>query len=127
VNAPIPKFNARQVQSFPRTQLAADGYLALNVVAQDALDDELHQPVIEEQAVARLHGLGQLREAHRNALGVSDHVFAGKCGTCLPAATEPAPARSLPTRIFGPGRSAMMATRRPVAFAAARMRVMRSA
>ena len=33
----------------------------------------------------------------------------------------------LPTRILGPGRSAMMATRRPVAFSAARMRAMRSA
>jgi hypothetical protein len=33
----------------------------------------------------------------------------------------------LPTRIFGPGRSAMMATRWPVAVAAARMRAMWSA
>ena len=33
----------------------------------------------------------------------------------------------LPTRILGPGRSAMMTTRRPVTCSAARMRAMRSA
>ena len=51
-------------------------------------------------------------------------------GALQQAPVNGAPAGSTPNwpiRILGPGRSAMMATRRPVAFSAARMRAIRSA
>ena len=47
------EIDARQVEPLARTQLAADGDRALHVVARDALDDELHQAVVEEEPVAR--------------------------------------------------------------------------
>ena len=69
------EIDAGQVQSLARTQLAADGDRAIHVVARDALDDELHETVVEKEAVARLHHARQRLEAHRDALRIADDVF----------------------------------------------------
>ena len=60
--------NARQIEALPGSQFAADRDFALNIVARHALDDQLHQAVVEEEPVARLHDLGQPIEAHRDPL-----------------------------------------------------------
>src|SRR4051794_5017040 len=44
--------DARQVQSLARTQLAANGDCAMHVIACDAVDHQLHQSVIQKEAVA---------------------------------------------------------------------------
>ena len=75
VKALMPEIDPRQVQSFARTQLAADRDGAMHVVAFDALDDELHKAVVEEEAVAGFHHARQRFEAHRNAMRVADNVF----------------------------------------------------
>ena len=62
------EIDARQVEALPGTQLAADRDFALDIVARHALDDQLHQAVVEEEPVARLHDLGQPIEAHRDPL-----------------------------------------------------------
>ena len=62
------EIDARQVEALPGTQLAADRDLAVDIVARHALDDQLHQAVVEEEPVARLHDLGQPLEAHRDPL-----------------------------------------------------------
>ena len=62
------EIDARQVEALPGTQLAADRDFAVHVVACHALDDELHQAVVEEEPVARLHDPGQPLEAHRDTL-----------------------------------------------------------
>ena len=67
--------DARQVEPLARAQLAADRDPAVHVVARDALDDQLHQAVVEEEPVARLHHLRQRLEAHRDALRVADDVL----------------------------------------------------
>ena len=117
------ELDARQIQPFARTQLAADRDDALHIVALDALDDELHEAVVEKEPVARFHHARQRLEAHRDALRVADDVFIRQRETCRPARAGSVPASIFPSRIFGPGRSAMIATRRPVARSAARMRV----
>ena len=45
--------DARKVEAFPGSQLAADGDRAPHVAARHLFDDELHQAVIEEEPVAR--------------------------------------------------------------------------
>ena len=69
------EINSGKIQSFARTQLAADRDRALNVVARDAIDHELHEPVVQVKAIARLHHARQVGEAHRNAPRISDDVF----------------------------------------------------
>ena len=70
--------DARQVEALPGAQFAADGDLAVDVVARDALDDQLHEAVVEKQPVARFHHPGQRLEAHRNPPRVADDVLAGQ-------------------------------------------------
>ena len=72
------EIDARQIEALPGTQFAADRDLALDIVARHALDDQLHQAVVEEEPVARLHDLGQPLEAHRDPLRVADDVLAGQ-------------------------------------------------
>ena len=60
------EIDARQIEALPGTQFAADRDRALDVVARHALDDELHQAVVEEEPVARLHDARQRIEAHRD-------------------------------------------------------------
>ena len=67
--------DARQIQPLARTQLTADRDRAFHVVARDALDDELHETVVEKEPVPRLHHARQRLEAHRDALRIADDVF----------------------------------------------------
>ena len=70
--------DARQVQPLAGAQFATHDHFALHVRAGNALDDELHEAVVEEQPVAWLHHLWQPRETHRHALGGADDVVAGQ-------------------------------------------------
>jgi hypothetical protein len=41
--------NARQIEALPENAVAADGDFALDIVARNALDDQLHQAVVEKE------------------------------------------------------------------------------
>ena len=69
------EIDAGKVQSFARTQFAADRDGAFHVVPDDAIDDELHETVVKKKAIARLHHARQLLEGHRDALRIPDDVF----------------------------------------------------
>src|SRR5207244_12574809 len=69
------QLDAWQVQPLARTQLAADRDGTFDVVARHALNDELHQTVVEKDSIARLHNTRQRLETHRDALCLSDAVL----------------------------------------------------
>ena len=97
------EINARQIEALLGTQLTADRDVALDIVARDALHDQLDQAVVEKKPVAGLHDFGQPIEAHRDALPVADDVLAGqreafagkqlnrlRLRTCQDASSDPA-------------------------------------
>ena len=93
VNALMPRsmpgrFSPLRERSSPPT--ATD---AFHVVARDALDDELHETVVEKEPVAGLHHARQRLEAHRDALRVADDVFIREREADRPARAGSAPAR----------------------------------
>ena len=94
VNALMPRSMPGRLRPFSGSQLAADGDFALHVVARHALDDQLHQAVVEEEPVARLHHARQPLEAHRDPVRVADDVLAGQRESCARHAAGSAPARS---------------------------------
>ena len=72
----------------------------------------LDEAVVEEYVVASLHHLRQRLEGHGRATGITHDVFSGQ--------DEGIPQLEF-YRFFGPGKSAMMATRLPDVSAAFRM------
>jgi hypothetical protein len=70
------EINSGKIQSFSRTQLAADRDGALNIVPRSAIDYKLHEPVVQVKAIARLHCARQAGEGHRHAPRISDDVVA---------------------------------------------------
>ena len=68
----------RQVESLPRSQLAADGDAAMNLASVNAVDRQLHQTVVEEQAIPGLHHRRKALEAHRHPPRIADHLLGGE-------------------------------------------------
>ena len=56
--------DARQVETFFRAQFTADGDGAVDVVARDALDEQLDEAVVEKEPVAGFYDAGQGLKAH---------------------------------------------------------------
>ena len=78
VNALMPRSMPGRLRPFLERSSPPTATLQWTFVACHALDDQLHQSVVQEQPVARLHDLGQSRKAHRDPLGVADDVLAGQ-------------------------------------------------
>ena len=49
------QLDARKIQPLARTQFAADGDGAFHLIARHALHHQLHETVVEENAIAGLH------------------------------------------------------------------------
>ena len=69
------EIDAREVQSFARTQLTAESDDAFDVVAHNTLDHELHKAIVQINPIAWLHYARQRLETHRDALRIADNVF----------------------------------------------------
>ena len=119
--------DARQVEAFPRAELAAHRDVALHIGPR--------RPARPPTAPVRRSGTAGRPASRPGAGGRSSWRPAVRCRRCprwssvnrSPGSSGMGSGSIFPTRILGPGRSAMMATRCPVARSAARMRAIRSA
>ena len=88
----------------------------------DVEDDELDQPVVDENPVADVDVVGEPLVGDRNLVAAAP-VASGTSTTSLPSASVRGAARS-PMRMRGPCRSPRMATGRPISLATSRTSAM---